>query len=260
VAGLFLLLKRKVVLSFTTIVFMMTGSSLYTVSYVFPSFNQFKSARPLSSRITSLLKTDDLLGSYQLKPFAFNFYTGINTITPLETTLDLISFFLQPTHRTFVLMNRIDFEELAPLLPFHLSQVDTAKVGDRELVLITDYEEIPEIEITEFNPQDPRMRNIKVVSHLLNAYISKSDRANVERLMAYIKHHVSDYARLIGTEFYDDLNLKKLDAMRKESPERWKVFERYLNKALSWLALTKKADTFLEGHLTKSLKETLGEL
>jgi len=258
VASLFLLLKRKVVLSFATIVFMMAGSYLYSVSYVFPYINQFKSAKPLSSRITSMLRTDDLLGSYQLKAFAFNFYTGINTITPLETTLELITFFLQPKHRTFVLMNRIDFEVLAPLLPFHLSQVDTAKVGDRELVLITDYEEMPEIEITEFNPQDPRMRNIKVVSQLLNAYITKNDRENIERLMAYTKDHVSKYARLIAIEFYDDLSLDKLKTMSKTSPDRWRVFQNYINKACCWLSLTKKADTFLGGHLAKSLKEKLG--
>jgi hypothetical protein len=37
------------------------------------------------------------------------------------------------------------------------------------------------------------------------------------------------------------------------------VFQMYLNKALAWLSLTKKADDFLGGHLESALKAKLGE-
>jgi len=110
-----------------------------------------------------------------------------------------------------------------------------------------------------FNPKDPKMNDIKTVNTMLNTYIAKKDRNNVERLMAYTQEQVSKYTLLIMIEFYENLSVDKLEKLRQSSPERWKTFEMHLNKTLVWLSLTKRADGFLGGHLEEALKEELGE-
>ena len=111
----------------------------------------------------------------------------------------------------------------------------------------------------DFNSKDPKIKDINTVNGMLDAWITKNDRGSIEKLMAYTKDRGSMYALLIMSEFYEDLSLGKLETMRQGSPERWNVFQSYLNKALAWLALTRKADNFLGGHLESTLKEKLGE-
>ena len=74
----FFLCKKRVVVSFTLLVMIMAGTFLYASGSVFPSMNQFKSAKPFSLRIKSQMKEGDLLVSYQLHSLAnaFIFYTG----------------------------------------------------------------------------------------------------------------------------------------------------------------------------------------
>jgi len=111
-----------------------------------------------------------------------------------------------------------------------------------------------------FNPQDPTLRDSKTVSTLLETSLSANDRKTIEQIRAYTQEQVGQYALLIATEFYDDLNPDKLfKTMRKISPERWKILQSYTDKGLNWLSLSKKADTFLGNQLEKALKEELGE-
>ena len=117
----------------------------------------------------------------------------------------------------------------------------------------------PAGESFNFNQKDPRMADIKTVNGMLNAYITKNDRDNVEKLMAHTQDRASNYALLLMVEFYEELSDDKLDTVKQESPERWKVFQMYLNKSLAWLSLAKKADDFLGGHLESALKAKLGE-
>jgi hypothetical protein len=110
-----------------------------------------------------------------------------------------------------------------------------------------------------FNPKDPKVRNLKTVNGMLDACITKKDRDNVEKLTAYTQDRASNYALLIMSEFYEELSMGKLETVKQESPERWEVFQMYLSKSLAWLSLTKKADDFLGGHLESTLKAALGE-
>ena len=113
-------------------------------------------------------------------------------------------------------------------------------------------------ESLNFNPKDPNMRDLKTVNGMLDAYIAKNDKRNVEKLMAHTQGWASNYALLLMVEFYEALSNDKLETVKQESPERWKVFQMYLNKALAWLFLTRKADDFLGGHLESTLKAKLG--
>jgi len=122
---------------FALVIMMMAGSFLYTVDFVFPYLNRYKSAKPFSLRIKTQMKGGDLLGAYRVKTPAFNFYIGIKEIEQLETTSDLINFFFQSKSRAFCLMKKKDFEELSPVIPFHLFQVDVSRIGEREIILIS---------------------------------------------------------------------------------------------------------------------------
>jgi len=110
-----------------------------------------------------------------------------------------------------------------------------------------------------FNPKDPKMRDIKTVNDLLDAYIINKDNENVKKSMVYTQERASKYALLILIEFNEDLSMERLEAMRQSSPKRWELFQSYMNKSLAWLSLSRKAENFLGGQLGKTLKRELGE-
>ena len=120
----------------------MAGSFLYAVGSIFPSMNQFKSAKPFSLRIKSQMKEGDLLVSYQLHSYAnaFIFYTGIREIKRLQTPLELIISLTEPKKRVFCLMQRKYFEALSSFIPIPLFEWDADTIGRREVVLVSNYE------------------------------------------------------------------------------------------------------------------------
>lgn len=135
--ALFLLFKKKTVFSLSLLIVMMVGSFLYSSGFVFPSLDQFKSAKPFSVRVKAQMKESDLLGSYYVKDAAFNFYTGIDDIKQLKTPGDLVDFFLQSKNRAFCIIHREDLKDLLRIMPFRLFEWDGAKIGGREIVLIS---------------------------------------------------------------------------------------------------------------------------
>jgi len=110
-----------------------------------------------------------------------------------------------------------------------------------------------------FNPEEPKMKDIKMVSDMLDSYITKNDRANIKSVLTYTQDRASKYALLVMIEFHQDLSMDKLQIMKQESPQRWEKFQSYMNKALSWLSLSRKAENFLGSNLEKTLKKELGE-
>ncbi len=110
-----------------------------------------------------------------------------------------------------------------------------------------------------FNPEEPKMKDIKTVSDMLDSYITKNDRANIKSVLAYTQDRSSKYALLVMIEFHQDLSMDKLETMKQKSPQRWEKFQSYMNKALSWLSLSRKAENFLGSNLEKTLKKDLGE-
>ena len=137
----FFLWKKRVVISFTLLLMIMTGSFLYGAGSIFPSMNQFKSAKPFSLRIKSQLKEGDLLVSYQLHSYAnvFIFYTGLREIKSLQAPLELIIYLTEPKKRVFCLMQRKDFEALSSFIPIPLFEWDADTIGRRKIVLVSNY-------------------------------------------------------------------------------------------------------------------------
>jgi hypothetical protein len=138
--AIFFLLKKRAAFTFILLIMMMAGSFIYTVEYVFPYLNQFKSAKPFSFRIKTRLKGGALLGAYHVKTQAFNFYTGMKDISQLKNTLGLINFFLNSKTQAFCLIKKEDFEEVVPTMPFHLFQWDEEEIGGHKIVLMSDHE------------------------------------------------------------------------------------------------------------------------
>ena len=110
-----------------------------------------------------------------------------------------------------------------------------------------------------FDPDNPETRDMITVNDMLDLYITKNDRENTERIMAYTLERGSKYSGLLMVEFHDDLSWDKLETLKQRSPQRWKLFQRYLNEGLGWLSLSRKAENFLGGDLAKDIKKELGE-
>jgi hypothetical protein len=110
-----------------------------------------------------------------------------------------------------------------------------------------------------FNPHDLKVPVYKTISDILETARAAGDTDTIENIMVYSQKQMSEYALLILMEFYDDLSKDRLDTIRQYSPEQWQMLKGYLDKAMSWLSLTKKADTFLGNQLGKTLKAELGE-
>ena len=110
-----------------------------------------------------------------------------------------------------------------------------------------------------FDPEDAKMKDIKTVSDMLDSYITKNDRANIKSVLAYTQDRASKYALLVMIKFHQDLTMDKLQIMKQKSPQRWEKFQSYMNKALSWLSLSRKSENFLGSNLEKTLKKELGE-
>jgi hypothetical protein len=110
-----------------------------------------------------------------------------------------------------------------------------------------------------FNPEEPKMKDIKTVGNMLDSYITNNDKANIKSILAYTQDRASKYALLVMIEFHQDLSMDKLQMMKQKSPQRWEKFQSYMNKALTWLSLSRKAENFLGSNLEKTLKKELGE-
>lgn len=133
------LLKHRIALCFNLVIVIMTVCFLYAAGSVFPAANQFKSAKPLSIRITGYLQEGDLLVSYRMHSDipAFNFYTGIPEIKQYETFGELITCFTRSHKRIFCLTQKKYFMQLSPIAPFSLFEWDAASIGRYEIVLLS---------------------------------------------------------------------------------------------------------------------------
>jgi len=110
-----------------------------------------------------------------------------------------------------------------------------------------------------FDPNAPKIRDIIAVNDMLDSYITKNDRDNAERLKAYTLDRGSKYSVLLMIEFHDDLSWEKLETLKQRSPHRWELLQRYMNEALAWLSLSRKADKFLGDNVGEAIKKELGE-
>jgi len=111
----------------------------------------------------------------------------------------------------------------------------------------------------KFDSNAPKMEDIISVNDMLDSYIIKNNRENAERLKAYTLDRGSKYSLLLMIEFQEDLSWDKLETLKQRSPHRWELFQKYLNQALAWISLSRKAENFLGGNLGESIKKQLGE-
>jgi len=97
------------------------------------------------------------------------------------------------------------------------------------------------------------------VSESLDKCISKGNYDDAKKIAKFATKKAGKYGVLILVEFRDELTLEKVQKMKQESPQRWKLFNSYLNKAVKWVKISLKASKFTGGDLGKKIKKELGE-
>jgi 4-amino-4-deoxy-L-arabinose transferase-like glycosyltransferase len=131
---LFIFRKRKQI-CFALIVVIMSCGIIYGVHSILPFLNPFKSARPLSSEIISLMKPGDELVIYRRETSAFNFYTGIYPIKQIKSQEDLSTLFTSDK-RIFCLIQKGDFEKTRESL-LNAYPLKEADIGHRNYLLVS---------------------------------------------------------------------------------------------------------------------------
>ncbi len=127
---------RRLDLSFYVIVAVMVAVGLYASIRVFPEINPYKSARPLSQDIVSVMSSGDRFGVYQLQGSEYNYYTGLDNITRIETEEELNDFLRSP-QRVFCLMRERHHERLKQGSTLQFHEIFRDRVGHRHLVVIS---------------------------------------------------------------------------------------------------------------------------
>ncbi|MBW2040242.1 MAG: glycosyltransferase family 39 protein [Deltaproteobacteria bacterium] len=127
---------RRLDLPFYLIVAMMFALGLYSTARIFPEINPYKSARPISQAIVSIMRPGDQLGVYRLQGSEYNYYTGLEKITRAETEEQLNDFLRSP-QRIFCIMRKRHYERLKGGSTLQFYMVLKRQVGHRCLVVIS---------------------------------------------------------------------------------------------------------------------------
>jgi len=112
----------------------------------------------------------------------------------------------------------------------------------------------------KFLESDPKANDPVYVNECLDKSITGGKKEEAERIARFAADKAGKYGVLIMIKFKDDLSLGKVQQMKEQSPERWKLFNSYLTKAASWTRISIKAGKFTGKNLLKKLKKELGEL
>lgn len=108
---------------------------LYGVWRVLPEVNAYKSARPLSERISAVMAPEDRLAVYRLQGAEFNFYTGRVPILRIYRPEDLKAFLEKPG-RAFCIVRERDLRQLIKEPSFKAHVAMKGRVGHKKLVVI----------------------------------------------------------------------------------------------------------------------------
>ncbi len=112
----------------------------------------------------------------------------------------------------------------------------------------------------KFAENDPKANDPTYVNECLDKCITGGKKEDAERIARFAADKAGKYGVLIMIEFKDDLSLEKVQQMKQQSPERWKLFNSYLTKAAVWTRISLKAGKFTGKYLLKKIKKELGEL
>jgi 4-amino-4-deoxy-L-arabinose transferase-like glycosyltransferase len=110
--------------------------SLYGAARICPEINRYKSARPLSRTIVSVMRPGDQLGVYQMEGASFNYYTGYNQMRWLKEEEELRQFLRSP-QRVLCIMRESDYKLLEKDPAIAVSVIATGQVGHRHLVVVS---------------------------------------------------------------------------------------------------------------------------
>ena len=112
---------------------------LYATMRIFPEIDKYKSARPFSQSIISVMRPPDQLAIYRFEGAEFNYYTGINPIKKVYDKEELKTF-LASHQRVFCILKEKHYAKLEKDIAPQSSIIIRGKVGHRPLVLISNRE------------------------------------------------------------------------------------------------------------------------
>ena len=131
---------RRRDLPFYIIVAMVFVLSLYGATRIFPEINKYKSARPLSQAIVSVMKPGDLLGTYQLEAAHLIYYTGYNQMQWFEEE-ETLKEFLRSPQPVLCIMRERHYKHLAKDSTLSIFAVAKGQVGHKHLVVVSNRQE-----------------------------------------------------------------------------------------------------------------------
>jgi 4-amino-4-deoxy-L-arabinose transferase-like glycosyltransferase len=129
---------RRHDLPFYIIVAVVFALNLYGAKRIFPEINKYKSARPFSQTIVSVMKPGDQLGVYQMEGVHFIYYTGYNQMRWFEEKGKLKEFLRSP-QRVLCIMREYHYKLLKEDPVLSISLIATGQVGHKRLVVISNH-------------------------------------------------------------------------------------------------------------------------
>jgi 4-amino-4-deoxy-L-arabinose transferase-like glycosyltransferase len=130
---------RRRILPFYVMVAMTLASGLFATMRIFPEIDSYKSARPLSQTIISVMRPPDQLAIYRFEGAEFNYYTGINPIRKVYDKEELQGF-LSSHQRVFCILQEKHYAKLEKDIAPQSFIIIRGKVGHRPLVVISNRE------------------------------------------------------------------------------------------------------------------------
>lgn len=127
---------RRRDLPFYIIVATVFALTFYGAARIFPEINRYKSARPLSQAIVSVMKPGDLIGTYQMEAAHLIYYTGYNQMRWFEEEGTLKEF-LRSSQRVLCIMRERHYKRLEKDPTLAISVVATGQIGHKHLVVIS---------------------------------------------------------------------------------------------------------------------------
>jgi 4-amino-4-deoxy-L-arabinose transferase-like glycosyltransferase len=138
IALLFLYRSRYYMAIFLIVVGITGGCFFYLLRVVFPTMNQYKSARFISQELTERIQPGESVGIYGgLESGPYNYYTGIVPILVLEKEKDFTSF-MKSDKRVFCFLKVKKIPNYRQLMgDSHLQEIAHRGVGDDKIVLLS---------------------------------------------------------------------------------------------------------------------------
>jgi len=119
------------------IIAMVAGGFFYTLRTIFPTLNEYNSARFISKELISIIQPGEKVAAFRLEPSPYNYYTGIVPIVEIEAEETLINF-LQSRDRVFCFIKSKEVDRIPKKEALRVVELAARQqLGHKDVVLIS---------------------------------------------------------------------------------------------------------------------------